>query len=101
MHLQPDRSPELNLSEAIARLARLADDVRVTEGEDERRYVSVDFKTTDLPGLWSAIRAVVQSLSGLAGAAIIVCEGEHGWDDYLLLHHFDPSEKLDELPAKA
>ena len=34
---------------------------------------------------------------GLAAAAIIVCEGEHGWDDYLLLHHFDPAEPLDTM----
>jgi hypothetical protein len=28
---------------------------------------------------------------------IVVCEGERGWDDYLLLRHFDKSQKIDRL----
>ena len=26
-----------------------------------------------------------------------VCEGQHGWDDYLLLHHYDAELKRDEV----
>jgi hypothetical protein len=36
----------------------------------------------------------------LAQAAIVVCEGELGWDDYLLLHHFNSDEELDELSER-
>ncbi len=33
----------------------------------------------------------------MARATIITCQGKRGWDDYLLLHHFDLSEPLDEI----
>ena len=33
----------------------------------------------------------------LARAAIATCEGKHGWDDYLLLHHYDRTLVLDTL----
>lgn len=29
-------------------------------------------------------------------AVIAYCQGEHGWDDYLLLDHFDPTVQLDD-----
>jgi len=33
----------------------------------------------------------------LSKTSIVVCEGNNGWDDYLLLHHFDKSEDIDNL----
>jgi hypothetical protein len=98
VQLQPARSPELDVPEAVARLSRLAASACVTDGEDDgRRYVNVDFKAVDLRGLWARVRAELKTIPGLAGAAIVVCEGEHGWDDYLLLHHFDPAEQRDQF----
>jgi hypothetical protein len=97
IQLQPARSPGLDVAEAVAGLVRLDALVQVTEGEDDGRYVNIDFKATDLSGLWALVWAELQSVSGLAEAAIVVCEGEYGWDDYLLLHHFNPKEQLDEL----
>jgi hypothetical protein len=97
IQIQPARSPKLDVPEAIVRLSRLADGVRTTEGHDEGRYVNLDFKVSDLTGLWAAVREQLRAIPEVAVAAIVVCEGEHGWDDYLLLHHFDPSEPLDQL----
>jgi hypothetical protein len=37
-------------------------------------------------------------LKSLKIKMIVVCEGERGWDDYLLLHHFDKRQKLDKPP---
>ncbi|MCE9560744.1 MAG: hypothetical protein K8U57_01690 [Planctomycetes bacterium] len=97
IQLQPGRSPELDLAEAVAKLRSVMNGARVTEGEDDVRYVNVDFWTGDPSGLWESLQKLVQSVPGLARAAIVVCEGEHGWDDYLLLHHFDPHEAVDPL----
>jgi len=97
IQLQPARSPELNLAEAVAKLSSLAPDVRATEHQEKGPYVNVDFKTADLSGLWQSVREVLEALPGLNRAAIVVCEGDRGWDDYLLLHHFDPEEKVDAL----
>jgi hypothetical protein len=97
IQIQLARSPGLDTVEAVARLSRLAAGVKVTEGEDDGRYLNVNFKAADLSELWALIREELQSFPGLAGAAIVVCEGEFGWDDYLLLHHFNPEEQLDQL----
>ena len=37
----------------------------------------------------------------LRSAAMVVCEGEHGWDDYLLLHHWDRRFRLDSVPMSS
>lgn len=97
VQIQPGLSQRLNLSEAVARLTRLATEVEITDGDDDGRYVNLDFKVPDLSLLWASVRDEIDSVPGLAGACIVVCEGEQGWDDYLLLHHFDPEEPLDEL----
>lgn len=102
VQLQPTRSPGLDEATAVKRLTDAGHQCdarsRVTEGVDACRYVNLDFCTTDLVALWAAVRVEVQTVRGLSAAAIVCCQGEFGWDDYLLLHHFDPAEPLDELP---
>jgi hypothetical protein len=78
-------------------LRGLADQVSVGEGHDATRYVNVNLRPADVAGLWAVVREQLQADAALAGATIVVCQGEHGWDDYLLLHHFDPSQVLDDL----
>jgi hypothetical protein len=86
----------LDVAAAVARLRGLGDSW-VNHGEDDGRYVNIGFESADLPGLWAAICDQLRADPELARAAIVVCHGKHGWDDYLLLHHFDPAEPLDEL----
>jgi hypothetical protein len=43
---------------------------------------------------WNTIKSPLKTLPV---NLIVVCEGEHGWDDYLLLHHFNEQEVLDDL----
>jgi hypothetical protein len=31
-------------------------------------------------------------------SSMAMCEGAHGWGDYLLLHHFDPAVPIDPSP---
>jgi hypothetical protein len=61
--------------------------------------INVNFRTLDLPRLWQAIQErlgfVEDAKPPIARALIVVCEGEYGWDDYLLLHHFDDVEHPD------
>jgi hypothetical protein len=97
VQIQPARSAELNIAEAVAQLGSLASGAQVTELQNDGSTYNVDFRTPDLPVLWECVRDVVHAVPGLARAAIIVCEGEHGWDDYLLLHHFNPKETVDTL----
>jgi hypothetical protein len=80
---------------------RLASQVQVTEGLDNGPYINATYSTPDLASLWGAVREELlgHAVHGpaLKRSVIIVCTGDSGWDDYLLLHHFDEKEPLDEL----
>lgn len=102
IQLQPARSRELDVAGAVALLTEVGEQFavkpRVTEGFDNERYINVDFATTDVIGLSTALLKAVRSTRTLAASAIVCSEGKAGWDDYLLLHHFDPSVPLDNCP---
>lgn len=97
LQFQPDRSPTLDVPAVVASLSSLDASARVTDGVDDVRYINIDFSPVDAISLWSAIRDRLSAEPDLSRAAIVICEGRHGWDDYLLLHHFDRSLILDEL----
>jgi hypothetical protein len=95
VQLQPARSPGLNVATAVARLQAVAP-ATVSRGADAGLYINVGYRAADIPALWAAVREVVRADADLSQCVIACCEGEHGWDDYRLLHHFDPSQPLDE-----
>ena len=102
VQLQPDLVPDLVEADTVARLEQIGRatgaEVRTTAGFDEGRYVNLDFAPLDAAALWNAIRMELESVPALARIAIVCCHGEHGWDDYSLLHHYDPAESLDPFP---
>jgi hypothetical protein len=96
VQIQPARSPGWDAEPAVSRLQALGES-RVRRGDEGGPYINVDLRSADVRGLWSAVRAVIRADSALAACSMVCCEGEYGWDDYLLLHHFDATEPLDEL----
>jgi len=105
VQIQPERSPDLDVSAAVERLRRLpsnatlAEAVVVTEGNDEGTYINIDFSTDSVPALWAALFAILTGDASLAACTIVCSEGSRGWKDYLLLHHFNRSEPLDLIAA--
>lgn len=68
--------------------------VSVTSGDDSGAYYNLTIESENVGLLWRLIRdQVVASQIRM----IVTCEGEDGWNDYLLLHHFDDSEVVDTL----
>ena len=106
VQFQPERAPQLDrertrsVIEALTKNRSLVAGYETKEGDDGGPYVNYTFLAKDLPGLWSMIRKEVLAHpeigASLSAASIVVCEGPNGWDDYLLLHHFDPKLPLDE-----
>src|SRR5690349_5923195 len=88
IQIQPSRSPKLNRSEMIARLRGITADLLVNEGDDGGPYINIGLKAVDLSRLWGEVQRLLGENSDLANAAIVTCQGDSGWDDYLLLHHF-------------
>ena len=76
-------------------LAGLAQGHRVAKGNDKGPYINVSFAASDLKALWRAVRKELVRL-GLQGGSIVTCTGKDGWNDYLLLHHFDPQHRTNE-----
>ena len=106
IQVQPDRAPELDPARVTDLMTRFAGCPAVashsfTEGTDLARWMNFQFTTRNLPALWAAVQTAVlsdpEAGAALARSAMVLCHGDDGWNDYLLLHHFDPAEPLDTL----
>lgn len=64
-------------------------------------FVNFLFESTAVARTWRAVRALALGHRtfgrALRRSTIVVCQGSRGWDNYRLLHHFDPKETLDSL----
>jgi hypothetical protein len=63
-------------------------------------WVNFFFRGRSVSAVWRALhsRGLRHRRWGasLRRASIVTCEGQRGWDDYRLLHHFDPAIPLDD-----
>ena len=109
IQIQPERAPDLKMEEvqaafeAIAEMSSLVRHHQFDDGFDRTRYFNFTFGTEDLKGLWAMIQSTIYSNPVLAEpmaiSSMAVCTGEHGWDDYHLLFHFDPDESRVDINA--
>jgi hypothetical protein len=105
IQVQPQRVPRLRLAAADAALRELAKNKKLVRrfsfasGNDHGIYMNYSY-VCDFPyKLWKALlKGPLRSLH-FRSASMVVCEGSNGWDNYLLLHHFDRRLKLDTLPS--
>ena len=105
IQLQPERCPGIDVERitaafsAIAALTDLVQHHAFVSGNDKGAYFNYTFGTARARELWRRIRSDVYG-SGEIGlqmrrASMAMCSSEAGWDDYLLLYHFDPTVQLD------
>jgi hypothetical protein len=106
IQVQPHRAPGLDIEGLRALMTRIAGTTLVErshfeDGHDGVQYFNFTLGTRDLKALWDTLR---EQLYGdvtfgkpVARSSIATCEGPHGWDDYLLLHHYDPDVRRDNL----
>jgi hypothetical protein len=106
IQVQPHRAPGLDIDGLRALMTRIASTGLVErshfeDGHDAVRYFNFTLGTRNLKTLWDALlEQVYGDLTFgelVARSSIATCEGSHGWDDYLLLHHFDPEVQRDHL----
>ena len=106
VRIRLDLVPSTGIQATVGKLAKLSPQTTVEEFRNEpgvdTNYISIDFMTSDAPALWKAIESTLglssHRPSSVSKGMIVVCEGDHGWDDYLLLYHFDKQEALDKFP---
>ncbi len=107
IQIQTERAPELRLDTVRRTMNEIAlhcpgcKSLDVIEGDDSGPYVNFLFETDKPIALWHELirRLYDNSRPGTAArqSSIVTCEGENGWDDYLLLAHYDAAERLDSL----
>lgn len=106
IQIQPRRAPALDLREVSDLCRKLGADRRIADGfqtDDKREdgYIDLTFETADCRALWRNLRRLlfddVYYGPQIRICAIVICQGDDGWNDYLLLSHFDSSEALDEF----
>ena len=66
-------------------------------------WINFVFAGASIGKVWTILRAEVlnhrQWGPRLQRSSIVTCEGSRGWNNYLLLHHFNTDEPLDMLTA--
>jgi hypothetical protein len=108
IQLHPNRIESGDTERLVETLQRAASGASLRaiaqdRGDDDGPYINLSFAAPDHVAAWSQLRAVYEDAdvgTQLASASIVVCEGADGWNDYLLLHHFDPAEKLDDVRSR-
>jgi hypothetical protein len=88
-------------------MARLADalpavrEFTFQRGSNRGPYINYFFESRSPRRVWRALRARAFADRRLGAklrrASIVTCQGSRGWDDYLLLHHFDKNVVLDRM----
>lgn len=105
VQVQPARSPGINMQrldtafEAIASDRYLVAHHKFDSGVDNVAYFNYTFGTQHARQLWESIQSHIfhnrEFEPHMKCASMAMCSSEEGWDDYVLLFHFDPSVELD------
>lgn len=109
IQVQPARSPGIDRAgvisefEAIAGATELEKHHTFDSGDDKVTYFNFTFGTSDAQNLWQLIRRRLYNTGNFSNhmrqASMAMCSSEEGWDDYLLLYHFDPTVGLNDAHA--
>jgi hypothetical protein len=98
IQVQLERDVRFNENQLLPSLQELGFNPDVKDGhDDEGRYINYYIDTNDLSDTWQKIRTKIISNQAVANSCIVICQGDHGWEDLLFLHHYDPKEQLDDL----
>jgi hypothetical protein len=105
IQVQPDKSPSINMQRLDAAFEIIASDRYLVEhhsfsnGMDKSPYSNYTFGTKHALRLWESVQTSIYNNTEFGAhmrlASIVTCSSEEGWDDYLLLFHFDPAVELD------
>jgi hypothetical protein len=105
IQVQPGRSPSINMDkvsvafESIATMGDLVEHHSFDSGEQNGPYFNFTFGTPDALQLWRVIEARVYGDEKLGPhmrkASMVMCSSPSGWNDYLIVFHFDPAVRCD------
>lgn len=106
IQIQPDRIPKLDTEKArqlfeALKSNSLVERLAFNEGNDKGRYLNFTYSTNDAKSLWLVIKREIyeHKIFGkqLLNCSIVAYSREEGWNNYLLLHHYDSSVPLERF----
>ncbi|BCD96226.1 hypothetical protein [Marinagarivorans cellulosilyticus] len=101
IQIDPSRDTRYSI-EAFTKLVREQGKFPEVEADyDNNTLTNLNFFTEQPGPFWQEMQSEIlqhpDCASWIKRVAIVACEGEHGWNDALLLAHYDSSETLDSL----
>lgn len=99
IQLQPKKSSLVSKEDILFLLVKLGLSPEVSEGNDNGPYINILFRVNSIYQVWGQLESELLSCPGVRESSIITCEGSQGWGNYLLLHHFDSAEEIDNVPS--
>ena len=107
LQFQPRRAAGLSpqvMTVLMARVAAALPHMRefsFRRGSARGPYINYFFESRTPARVWKALRGQALRHRRLGGSlrqsTIVTCQGSRGWENYLLLHHFDSAQPLDTL----
>ncbi|HEY8940627.1 MAG TPA: hypothetical protein VIM59_10565 [Cellvibrio sp.] len=98
--IQPKFAREFDRDEFLRRVRPVRSPEVDAIEEKGKLFLSFNFFTEFPAQLWQELQPLLFADAAyapkLAPYSVVICEGESD-DDCLLLHHFDPAEKLDSF----
>ncbi len=106
IQIQPSRCLAIESDTIVACFRKFSEnneyvvELKTVENKAED-YINIFLSSLNLSKLWATLKEYIfssgQLNSQVASALIVICEGDDGWNDYLLLYHFDKSEQTDDI----
>jgi hypothetical protein len=106
IQVQPARAPGIVMDDIVREfhvIAGMTDLVKhhaFDDGHDSVPYFNFTFGTQDAKALWNVVQDHLYNNERYGGwmrqASMAMCSSEQGWDDYVLLCHFDPQVRTDD-----
>ncbi|GAB3267873.1 hypothetical protein [Chitinimonas naiadis] len=107
IQIQPDRIADFDQAAVLAVCEQmrahkpLIAGFQWDEGDDEGPYINLLFETEQPAEVWPILQAAFYAPGALGDAiratSMAMCTGEEGWEDYLLLYHYDDQLPLDSF----
>jgi hypothetical protein len=107
VQLQRNRARGLSTLAVTQLMVRIAERLNYVRqfswdrGRDRGPYINYCFRSRSPARVWAAVKGKAFGASRfgplLRRSTIVTCEGSRGWDNYLLLHHFNGKVQLDQL----
>lgn len=107
IQIEPHRSPDLDAGNLLSQFEGLSDEMgwvrkrSVEHGFDKQPYVHLLFETDHPKLFWEMLREKIDQPDAygpsMRAASFVICEGKAGWNDYVMLHHYDPDISCEPL----